>query len=133
LSGRNGSTPAVHTALLPALPPGDVSTPGTLFAGIKQEEVMDANVLNGSNKWPKRFGTMPGMTAPASKEADLRELRLRYNAAYTAYQSCVMALNEAAISGREPAATLLQNEAKALRELGEARGQFLAAMARARH
>jgi hypothetical protein len=87
---------------------------------------MDTNVLDGRNKWPKRFGTMAGMTEPASKEADLRELRLRYNAAYAAYQSCVMALNEAAMSRQEPSAALLENEAKALRDLTEARGQLMA-------
>lgn len=91
------------------------------------------NILDGRNKWPKRFGTMRGMTEPASQEANLRELRLRYNAAYTAYQSCVMALNEVAMSGQPASKLLLENEANALRELTEARGQLLAAMARAQH
>jgi hypothetical protein len=59
----------------------------------------------------------------------LRELRLKYNAAYTAYQSCVIALNEAALSGQAPSAELLENEAKSLRELTEARAKLLAAMA----
>jgi hypothetical protein len=87
------------------------------------------NVLDGSNKWPKRFGTMPRMPLPAPSEADLRELRLRYNAAYSAYQSCLIALNEAAMSGQAPSRSLLENEANALRELTEARGNLIAAMA----
>jgi hypothetical protein len=87
------------------------------------------NILDGSNKWPKRFGTMRGMPLPASSEADLRELRLRYNAAYSAYQSCLIALNEAAMSGQAASKALLENEAKALRELTEARGNLIAAMA----
>ncbi len=39
---------------------------------------------------------------PPFSEKDLRELRLRYNAAYAAYQSCVLALSEAAMSGKKP-------------------------------
>jgi len=66
---------------------------------------------------------------PPVTDERLRELRLRYNAAYTAYQSCVLALNEAAMSGKPPSNTLLENEAKALRELTEARAKLLAAMA----
>ena len=89
------------------------------------------NILDGRNKWPKRFGTMPGMPLPAPSEADLRELRLRYNAAYSAYQSCLIALNEVAMSGQAPSKALLENEAKALRELTDARGNLIAAMAQA--
>jgi hypothetical protein len=59
---------------------------------------------------------------------DLRKLRLKYNAAYTAYQSCVIALNEAAMSGKKPSKELRENEAKALRELTDARAKLLAAM-----
>ena len=74
---------------------------------------------------------MPSMSRPAPSEVDLRELRLRYNAAYSAYQSCLIALNEAAMSGQPPSKVLLENEANALRELTEARGNLLAAMAQA--
>ena len=63
------------------------------------------------------------------KDERLRDLRLRYNAAYTAYRSCVLALNEAATSGKHPSPELLRNEAAALPELTEARGKLLAAMA----
>jgi hypothetical protein len=62
---------------------------------------------------------MPGVT-----EAELRELRQRYNAAYTAYQSCVLALNEASVSGKGASRDLLENEARALRELTEARERY---------
>ena len=92
---------------------------------------MDTNVLDGSNKWPKRFGKMPGMGEPLPTEADLLQLRLRYNAAYSAYQSCVIALNTAALTGQTASPELLKNEAEALRELTEARGYLLAAMAAA--
>jgi hypothetical protein len=66
---------------------------------------------------------------PPISDEQLRELRMRYNAAYTAYQSCVLALNEAAMSGKPPSKTLLENEAKSLGELTEARAKLLAAMA----
>ena len=66
---------------------------------------------------------------PRISEAALRELRLRYNSAYTAYQSCVRALTEAAASGIKPSADLLEKEANALRQLTEARAELLAAMA----
>jgi hypothetical protein len=89
---------------------------------------MDTNILDGRNKWPGRFGKMHGMPASAPSEADLRALRMRYNAAYAAYQSCLIALNEAAAIGQAPSKELLESEANALRELTEARGTLLAAM-----
>ncbi len=61
-------------------------------------------------------------------DAALRELRQRYNTAYTAYQSCVIALNQALMSGQPPPKSLLDNEATALRELTDARGNLLAGM-----
>lgn len=66
---------------------------------------------------------------PRISEAALRDLRQRYNAAYTAYQSCVRALTEASASGVAPSAELLAKEAKALRQLTEARAALLEAMA----
>jgi hypothetical protein len=53
------------------------------------------------------------------------EARLRYKAAYTAYMSCVRALSEVVARGERPSQALLDNEAKSLRELTEARGAFL--------
>ena len=64
-------------------------------------------------------------------EATLRDLRHRYNAAYTAYQSCVQALTEVTMSGKRPSPDLLANEANALHELTESRGRLLAALAEA--
>jgi hypothetical protein len=82
------------------------------------------NVLDGNNKWPKRLGKITGMPLPGLSEADVRTLRMRYNSAYAAYQSC-----EAAMAGQSPSQQLLDSEAAALSELTEARGQLLAAMA----
>ena len=56
----------------------------------------------------------------------LRDLRLRYNAVYTAHQSCMRAVTEGRISGNAPAPELLANEVKALDELAEARRNLLA-------
>jgi hypothetical protein len=91
----------------------------------------ETNILDGRNKWPTRFRTMPRMPEPLATEAGLRDLRLRYNAAYSAYQNCVIALNEAAMSGQAAAPELLKQEAQALADMTEARGQLLAAMAAA--
>jgi len=65
---------------------------------------------------------------PRIADHQLRELRQRYGAAHTAYQSCVLALNEAALLGEPPSKTLLGNEAKALGELTEARAKLLPGM-----
>ncbi len=65
---------------------------------------------------------------PPVTDERLRELRQRYNAAYTAYQSCVLALNEAIASGKGPTPALLENEAAALHELTDARAKLLAAI-----
>ena len=64
----------------------------------------------------------------AISDATLRELRLKYNAAYAAYQSCVMALNEAVLSGSRPTPELLENEGNSLRELTETRAKLLRAL-----
>ena len=57
-------------------------------------------------------------------EDGLRELRQRYEAAYDAYQHCVQALKRVGIVGQRPSPELLQTEAKALRELNEARERY---------
>jgi hypothetical protein len=57
---------------------------------------------------------------PAISETDGWALRL-HHAAYSAYQSCVIALNEVAMSGQAPSPELLKSEATALRELTDAR------------
>jgi hypothetical protein len=65
---------------------------------------------------------------PATPEAVLQDLRLRYHAAYAAYQACVRALTEATMSGVIPSPTLLEQEAKALGVLTKTRASLLAAM-----
>jgi hypothetical protein len=60
----------------------------------------------------------------APTEDKLRELRQKYQAAYTAYQSCVDALTELSFKGEKPSAELLAKEAKALRELNETRAAY---------
>jgi hypothetical protein len=52
-------------------------------------------------------------------ETELRELRLRYEATYDAYQSCVEAANVQR-QGSRPTHDMLAAEAGALRELNEA-------------
>jgi hypothetical protein len=54
-------------------------------------------------------------------EAELRDLRQKYHAAHDAYSSCVKALTEAEVRGERPSPELLQDEAKALHELNQAR------------
>ena len=61
---------------------------------------------------------------PPISESELRELRQRYQAAYTAYQSCVDALTEIGSRGEKPSDELLHKEAHALRELNEARAAY---------
>lgn len=68
---------------------------------------------------------------PPVAEAALQELRMRYRAAYTAYQACVRALTEAAMSGAVPSTALLEQEAKALDVLSQTRANLLAAMSAA--
>ena len=63
-------------------------------------------------------------------DAVLSELTQRYDAACAAYQSCLAALNEAAMSGVSPSETLIRNDAKALHELTEARSKLLSAKRR---
>ena len=67
---------------------------------------------------------MPLVSDPA-----LQELRMRYQAAYTAHQACVRAVSEATMSGIMPSAAMLEQEAKALRALTKLRTSLLAAMA----
>ena len=64
--------------------------------------------------------------ARATLEA-LRTLRLKYKAAYEAYQCC--ARSHAGVNGDKPSADLLEKETAALRHLTEARAKLLAAMA----
>ena len=65
---------------------------------------------------------------PPLSDTALHELRMRYQAAYTAYQGCVRAVTEATMSGAVPSAALLEQEAKALGALTLLRASLLAAM-----
>jgi hypothetical protein len=65
---------------------------------------------------------------PASDQ-ERRTLRLKYQTAYEAYQSCVKALADANLNGNKPSPELLEKEAAALRPLIEARAKLLAALA----
>jgi hypothetical protein len=65
---------------------------------------------------------------PSVDPDQLPVLRMKYNAAYTAYRSCVDALSKISMTGQPPSQDLLDNEARALRELTDARGNLLAAM-----
>jgi hypothetical protein len=65
---------------------------------------------------------------PTAKHAAIRFLRMKYQIAHDAHQSCVRALNEAGMSGQLPSAQLLEREAKAARELAEASRNLLAEM-----
>ena len=60
----------------------------------------------------------------AISEAELRALRLKYEAAYDAYRSCVEALADLEGKGARPTPDLLTAEAEALRELNGARERY---------
>ena len=66
---------------------------------------------------------------PPVAQAVLQELRMRYQAACTAYQACVRAVPEATMSGSTPSSLLFEQEAKALGALTKTRASLLAAMA----
>jgi hypothetical protein len=57
-------------------------------------------------------------------DAALVELRLRYEAAYNAYHSCVLALEEVWRGGDRPSAELLGRHTMTLRDLNEQRTRY---------
>lgn len=63
------------------------------------------------------------MMAHVSEEL-LRTLRQKFQTAYAAYQNCVIALALAESKGVRPSQELLHQEAKALRELTDARNAY---------
>jgi hypothetical protein len=65
---------------------------------------------------------------PRAPDAVLQDLRMRYRAAYAAYQACVRTVTEATMSGMSPSPTMLEQEAKALNTLNKTRASLLAAM-----
>jgi hypothetical protein len=75
---------------------------------------------------------LPASTARPTKAAmatkELRELRHKYKAAYTAYLSCVQILSDASQNGVWPSAEVLGNEERAIQELNFARRALLDAL-----
>jgi hypothetical protein len=61
-------------------------------------------------------------------DATLETLRMKYKLAHEVYQGCVGALMDADKDGRKPSPELLAEEAKAMRELTEARAALITAM-----
>jgi hypothetical protein len=61
-------------------------------------------------------------------QSQMQSLRLTYDAAYTAYRSCVEALSKGSMAAETPSPDLLLKEATALRELTQARANLLVAM-----
>jgi len=57
-------------------------------------------------------------------DAELVDLRLRYETAFDAYHVCVFALEEAWRQGDEPAPELLARHAESLRHLNVERGRY---------
>ena len=57
-------------------------------------------------------------------DAELVALRLRYETAYEAYQSCALALEEVLRGGEKPSAELLERQTTAFRELNEQRKRY---------
>jgi hypothetical protein len=65
---------------------------------------------------------------PTSQHATLRALRMKYNAANSAYHDCVRVRTEAAMSGGAVSFDQLEREAAALRTLNRIRDELMAAM-----
>src|SRR5688572_11757016 len=72
-----------------------------------------------------RTSEQPGRSiAPPISDAELVNLRLRYQTAYDAYQACVFALEKDWRPGDEPAPELLARHAETLRRLNEERARY---------
>jgi hypothetical protein len=69
--------------------------------------------------------------APPISDAELVDLRLRYEAAYDAYRACVFALQKAWRPGDEPAQQLVTRHAETLRRLNEERARYRDALVQA--
>lgn len=65
---------------------------------------------------------------PTSRHAALRALRMKYNAANSAYQDCVRVRTEATMSGGALSLEQVEREVAALRTLNRIRDELLAAM-----
>jgi hypothetical protein len=61
----------------------------------------------------------------------MRQLQTQYTIAYLTYRDCMKTLSQATSRFDRPSRALLDTEAKAHRELMEARAKYLAALAEA--
>ena len=64
----------------------------------------------------------------ATKEEALQGIRAHYRTAVVAYLRCLGKVAKANMTGNGPSAELVEDKAKALRELNDARRAFLATM-----
>ena len=65
---------------------------------------------------------------PTPQQAALRALRMKYNAANSAYQDCVRVRTETTMSGGVVSIAHIEREVAALRTLNGIRDELLAAM-----
>ena len=65
---------------------------------------------------------------PTSQHATLRALRMKYNAANSAYHDCVRVRTEATMSGGAASLDQMESEVTALRTLNRIRDELMAAM-----
>ena len=65
---------------------------------------------------------------PWTNNATIDALRMKYNAAFSAHQSCDKALIDVRLCGEVPSQALKEAEIRARAELAEARDRLLAAM-----
>lgn len=69
--------------------------------------------------------------APPISDAELIDLRLRYESAYDAYQGCIFALEEALRRGDQPPPELQARHAETLHRLNEERARYRDALVQA--
>ena len=69
--------------------------------------------------------------SPKISDAELIDLRLRYETAYDAHQGCVFAIEDAWRRGDEPAPELVARHTDTLRRLNEERARYRDALVRA--
>lgn len=73
----------------------------------------------------------PSAPRPVISDAELVDLRLRYETAYDAYRTCVFTLEAAWRNGDEPGPELLARQAEALRHLNGERARHRDALVQA--
>jgi hypothetical protein len=73
--------------------------------------------------------SMYEVAMPWSRDANVQALRLKYNAAFAAHQTCARGLTEAGLGGTTPPVAAVNSEAQARVGLVLARKALFAAMA----